>query len=171
MTTYSDHPDGRRLAYDPYEHPEYYDHVRRRRVMAFVVDFLIIGALGVAAGIAVLFLGFLTFGLGWLLFGGIFPVIVCLYTAVTLGGPNSATPGMQAMNLQMRTWYGEPIYPLLALVHVLIFYLSVTILSPFVLLVCLFSDRKRLLHDIVLGTVVINTETAIARDSGQPIAT
>jgi uncharacterized RDD family membrane protein YckC len=29
-------------------------------------------------------------------------------------------------------------------------------LSPLILLVCFFNDRRRLLHDIVLGTVVIN---------------
>jgi len=31
-----------------------------------------------------------------------------------------------------------------------------SLLTPFVLLVSLFSDRKRLLHDILLGTIIVN---------------
>jgi uncharacterized RDD family membrane protein YckC len=37
-----------------------------------------------------------------------------------------------------------------------VFYISVSVLSPFVLLLGLFNARGRLLHDFVLGTVVIN---------------
>jgi uncharacterized RDD family membrane protein YckC len=46
-------------------------------------------------------------------------------------------------------------YSLLALVHAIGFWFSVVVLTPFILLVSLFSPQKRLLHDIVLGTVVI----------------
>jgi uncharacterized RDD family membrane protein YckC len=38
-----------------------------------------------------------------------------------------------------------------------LFWVSVSVLSPLVLLVGLFNGRRRLLHDIVLGTVVINS--------------
>ena len=47
-------------------------------------------------------------------------------------------------------------YFLLGAVHAIAFWVSVSFLTPLVLLVALFNDRKRLLHDIVLGTVVIN---------------
>jgi uncharacterized RDD family membrane protein YckC len=33
---------------------------------------------------------------------------------------------------------------------------SITVLSPFIVLVAFFNERRRLLHDILLGTVVIN---------------
>ena len=56
----------------------------------------------------------------------------------------------------MRTWYGAPAYFVLGAVHAIVFWLSVSTLTPFILLVCFFNERRRLLHDILLGTVVIN---------------
>jgi uncharacterized RDD family membrane protein YckC len=60
------------------------------------------------------------------------------------------------MDLEMRTWYGAPAYFVLGAVHAIVFWLSVSALSPLILLVCFFNERRRLLHDILLGTVVIN---------------
>ena len=56
----------------------------------------------------------------------------------------------------MRTWYGAPCYFVLGAMHVVLYWVSMSLLTPFVLLVGLFNPRRRLLHDIVLGTVVIN---------------
>ena len=39
----------------------------------------------------------------------------------------------------------------------MLFWVSISFLSPFVVLVGLFNGRRRLLHDILLGTVVINS--------------
>ena len=63
---------------------------------------------------------------------------------------------MRIMDLEMRTWYGAPGYFVLGAVHALLFWISVSVLSPFILLIGLFNARRRLLHDILLGTVVIN---------------
>jgi uncharacterized RDD family membrane protein YckC len=63
---------------------------------------------------------------------------------------------MRVMDLEMRTWYGAPAYFVLGSAHALAFWLSVSFLTPFILLVCFFNSRRRLLHDIVLGTVVVN---------------
>jgi uncharacterized RDD family membrane protein YckC len=37
-----------------------------------------------------------------------------------------------------------------------VFWITVSALTPFILLVCFFNSRKRLLHDFLVGTVVIN---------------
>ena len=63
---------------------------------------------------------------------------------------------MRVMDLEMRTWYGAPAYFVLGAVHAVGYWVSVSFLTPLVLLVALVNDRKRLLHDIVLGTIVIN---------------
>jgi uncharacterized RDD family membrane protein YckC len=63
---------------------------------------------------------------------------------------------MRVMDLEMRTWYGAPAYFLLGAAHALLFWFSVSFLTPFVLLIGLFNSRSRLLHDIILGTVIIN---------------
>ena len=147
--------DDREMAYDPAVLPELYDGVRTRRILAFFIDACFIMALMVMASVVIVVLGVFTLGLGWLLLPLIWPFVAILYTMFTLGGPHSATPGMRMTGIKMHTWYGEPMYPLLALVSAIAFWFSVVLLTPFILLVSLFSPRKRLLHDITLGTVVI----------------
>jgi uncharacterized RDD family membrane protein YckC len=63
---------------------------------------------------------------------------------------------MRVMDLEMRTWYGAPAYFVLGAVHVILFWISVSALTPFILLVPFFNRRRRLLHDILLGTVIVN---------------
>jgi len=41
-------------------------------------------------------------------------------------------------------------------VHAIVYWVSVSFLTPFIALVGLFNARRRLLHDIAVGTVVIN---------------
>ncbi len=148
----------RQDAFDPVQHPEFFEGVRSRRVFAFLIDVCVIALLTLGASILVFFVGVFTLGLGFLLYAILPTGVALIYAALTLGGPAAATIGMRAMGLEMRLWYGAKPYPLLAAVHLLLFWFSVSLLTPFVLLVSLFSDRKRLLHDMVLGTVVINSE-------------
>jgi uncharacterized RDD family membrane protein YckC len=155
MTAETHYHDSRTMAFDPAERPELYYGVRTRRVFAFLVDASIVFLLMILASVVVVVLGLFTFGLGWLLFPLIWPFVAILYTMFTLGGPSSATPGMRVTGVEMRTWYGAPMYPVLALAHAIGFWLSVTFLTPLVLLVALVTPRKRLLHDILLGTIVI----------------
>ena len=130
--------------------------VRTNRMLAFVIDAALIAALTLAGMLAVFFLGIFTFGLGWLLFPILWPAVALGYVALTLGGPTSATPGMRAMGLTMRAVAGRRPDVLLAAMHALLFWFSITLLTPFILLVSLFNAEKRLLHDIVLGLVVVN---------------
>jgi uncharacterized RDD family membrane protein YckC len=64
---------------------------------------------------------------------------------------------MRVMDLELRTWYGAPSYFVLGAMHAVLFWLSISLLTPFVLLIGPFNGRRRLLHDFVLGTVVINS--------------
>lgn len=142
--------------YDPLTRPELFEGVRGKRVFAFFIDVIAIAILTFGAGILVFVLGIFTLGLGWLLFAILWQTVALAYCAFTLGGPNAATPGMRAMGLEMRLWYGAKPYPLLAAMHSILFWFSVAIITPLVLLVTFFSDRKRLLHDMILGTLVMN---------------
>jgi len=158
MTTDFSTADSRQDQFDPLVRPELFSGVRSRRIFAFFIDVIGIFILTTVAAVVIFFLGIFTLGLAWLLYAIMAPAVALLYVAFTLGGPNAATPGMRAMGLEMRLWYGAKPYPLLAAVHVLAFWFSVSLLTPLILLISLFSDRKRLLHDIVLGTVVINSD-------------
>ena len=146
-------------AYDPAAQPELFEGVLPRRVVAFAIDFVIIAAPIVLAAMVIFAFGVVTLGLGWALYWLLPPgsvIWAICYFGITLAAPESATIGMRAMDLEMRTWYGGPAYFVLGAVHAIAFWVSISALSPLILLVCFFNDRRRLLHDIVLGTVVIN---------------
>ncbi len=152
-------------AYDPGTNPELFEGVLPRRVVAFIIDFIIIAVPIVLAAMFIFAFGLVTLGLGWALYWLLSPGAVIwaiVYFGVTLGGPNSATIGMRVMDLQMRTWYGAPAYFVLGAVHAIVFWFSVSALTPLILLVCFFNERRRLLHDILLGTVVINSPARAA---------
>ena len=146
-------------AYDPDLNPELFEGVLSRRIMAFLVDFLVIAAPIVLAAMFIFAFGIVTLGLGWALYWilpGASVVWAIVYFGVTIGGPRSATIGMRVMDLELRTWYGAPGYFVLGAVHAIAFWFTVSFFTPFVLLVAFFNQRRRLLHDILLGTVIIN---------------
>jgi uncharacterized RDD family membrane protein YckC len=146
-------------AYDPAVSPELFDGVLARRVLAFVIDVIIIAVPVLFATIFIFIFGLVTFGLGWALFWLLSPGAVIwaiLYYGMTFGSAASATIGMRVMDLEMRTWYGAPAYFVLGAVHAIVFWITVSFLTPFILLVGLFNERRRLLHDMLVGTVVIN---------------
>ncbi len=152
-------------AYDPATQPELFEGVLPRRVVAFAIDFVIIAAPIVLAAMVIFAFGVVTLGLGWALYWLLPPASVLwaiAYFGITLASPESATIGMRVMDLEMRTWYGAPAYFVLGAVHAILFWLSISALSPLILLVCFFNQRRRLLHDVVLGTVVINNERRAA---------
>jgi uncharacterized RDD family membrane protein YckC len=60
------------------------------------------------------------------------------------------------MDIEMRTWYGVPAYFVLGAVHAIVYWVTVSFLTPLILLVALFNQRRRLLHDMLVGTIVIN---------------
>lgn len=151
--------DVRPHAYDPDLAPELFDNVLARRVVAFMIDFIIIAVPVVLAAMFIFVFGIITLGLGFALYWLLPPATVIwalFYCGATLAGPASATLGMRVMDLEMRTWYGAPAYFLLGAVHAIAFWFTISFFTPFVLLVPFFNQRRRLLHDILLGTVVIN---------------
>jgi uncharacterized RDD family membrane protein YckC len=135
-----------------------YDGVRTRRVFAFLLDYLIVALLLIPFAILVFFLGLLTFGLGWSLFAILGPAVALIYVWNTLGGPNQATVGMRMMGIRLDRLDGRPVDGLLAVVHSVLFWAGNVVLTPLVLLVTLFADRKRALHDLLLGTVVTRSD-------------
>jgi uncharacterized RDD family membrane protein YckC len=146
-------------AYDPVTQPELFEGVLARRVVAFVIDFIVIAVPVVLAAMFIFAFGIVTLGLGFALYW-LLPAATVIWTlayfGLTLGGPRSATIGMRAMDLEMRTWYGAPAYFALGAMHAIAFWFSISAFTPFILLVPFFNKRRRLLHDIMLGTVVIN---------------
>jgi uncharacterized RDD family membrane protein YckC len=147
-------------AFDPWLHPELFHGVLTKRFFAFLIDLVVLAIPIILAVIFIALFGLFTLGLGWFLFWLVSPFSVIwalIYYGSSLGGPHGATIGMRVMNIEMRTWTGGRPYFLLGAVHAVLYWLSVSILTPLILLVGLFNDRRRLLHDILLGAVIINS--------------
>ena len=147
-------------AFDPDLQPELFRGVLTRRIFAFLIDLVVLSIPVILGYIFIAVFGLVTLGLGWMLFWLAWPATIVwaiVYYGASIGGPHSATMGMRVMDLELRTWYGQSGYFVLGATHAVLFWVSISFLSPLVLLVGLFNGRRRLLHDIILGTVVINS--------------
>jgi len=131
-----------------------YESIRLRRIFAYLIDILCIGVITWVAGFVAVFLGIITFGaLAPVLFLAV-ALIPVAYNTLLVGGSWNATVGMRFMNMRMEGQDGqEPDY-LTALVHAVVFYLSIAATSSLILLVSLFNPRGRCLHDFVANVVI-----------------
>lgn len=144
---------------DPFAHYELYRGVALKRAIAYLIDLLVIGFFLLMAAIVLTVIGVLTFGLLHPLLITIYALIPFCYHTLLLGGPSHATLGMRIMGVEMRSLtIGRPDY-LQAAVQTVLFYLSIAIFSP-ILLWALFDSRRRMLHDILAGTYVVNRHAA-----------
>ena len=135
-----------------------FEGVRTRRVIAFLIDYVLIAILVIPVAVLIAFFGVLTLGLGWLLYGIIGPMVALAYVATTMGGRAQATKGMQWIGIRVERLDGRPLDPLLAMVHTVLFWAGNVFLTPLILIAPLFVDRKRTVHDLLLGTVVTRTD-------------
>jgi uncharacterized RDD family membrane protein YckC len=156
-------------AFDPITQPELFRGVATRRVFAFLIDLVVISIPVILGYLFIAVFGLITLGLGWALFWLAWPASVVwaiVYYGASIGGAHSATLGMRVMDLELRTWYGSPGYFVLGAMHAVLFWVSISFLTPLVVLVGLFNGRRRLLHDVILGTVVINS--SVRSEVAQP---
>lgn len=152
-------------AFDPVRNPELFEGVLSRRILAFLIDAVIVVGPIILLAMFIFVFGLITLGIGWLLFWLLSPIFVIwaiIYVGTTLGSPASATIGMRSMDLEMRIWNGGKMYFLLGAVHAIFFWVLTGALTPFVLLIGLFNSRRRLLHDFLTGTLLINNERRAA---------
>jgi uncharacterized RDD family membrane protein YckC len=124
--------------------------VRSRRLMALGFDFVVVS---VIATLLYVLLLVLTLGLSFFFLPPLWPIVAFFYSGVSMSGPRHATPGMRAMDLEVRMYGdGAPVPFLNAAAHGAFFYLSW--FFPAVFLVTLVDSEKRFLHDILSGVLV-----------------
>ena len=141
--------------FDPAANPEFFLGVTLKRVVAYLIDFAIIGILGLIAIAAFWILGVLSFGLLSPLFAFLLPLIPLAYHTAFIGGPESATPGMRLFGIEVHRIEGDRPGYLQAGLQTAVFYVSVGLTSWLILLVALFNGRGRTLHDYLCGTLTI----------------
>jgi len=125
--------------------------VRTRRILAVCIDLVLVSLL-----VAVLWIIsiMLTFGLALFFLPPIYPFVAFFYNGLTVSGPRMATPGMRAMDLEMRMQDTGARVPFInAAVQAVLFYVSW--FFPPILAVSLVDGEKRCLHDIIAGVVIV----------------
>lgn len=137
------------------EQKQAYDGVRTRRILAFLVDYTVVLLLTLPVGFLIAILGVLTLGLGWGLYAVIFPLVALPYVGFTMGGASQATPGMRLFGLRLAKRDGTPADPALAVLHSVLFWAANVLTSGLAVLLALFTPRKQLVQDLLLGTVVV----------------
>jgi uncharacterized RDD family membrane protein YckC len=138
----------------PHDEPALYEGLLVRRILAYAVDVLAIVVLYTAAWVAFGILSVVTFGLFTPLGIIVLGLIPVSYHTYFLGS-RGATPGMRLFDLEMWSLTGQhPEYVQAFLVTVL-FYVSIFMTASLILIVALFNDRRRTLHDVLAGTLVL----------------
>jgi uncharacterized RDD family membrane protein YckC len=125
--------------------------VRTRRVLAVCFDLILVSIL-----VALLWIVSIVLTLGFALFflPPLFPIVAFFYNGLSVSGPKMATPGMRAMDLEMRMHDTGARVPFVnAAVHAVLFYVSW--FFPPIFLVTLADAEKRCLHDIIAGVVIV----------------
>lgn len=135
---------------DPHYNAEFYDDTPTKRLLAWVVDTVIIILLTL---IAIPFTAFTA--LFYL------PVLAMLigfaYRVITLTN-GSATLGMRLMSIEVRNLDGSRLDLARAFMHTLLYSVFFSFLVPQIasIVLMLTGARRQALHDLAMGTAVIN---------------
>ncbi|WP_435141973.1 RDD family protein [Pseudopelagicola sp. nBUS_19] len=135
---------------DPETQAEFYSDVPVKRLIAWLVDVLLI------AVVCVLILPFTAFT-GIFFFPVLMAVVGFIYRVVTLAS-GSATWGMRLVSIEMRRQTGDLFDLTTALLHTTGFYVSFAfpLLQLVSVILMLTSSRSQGLTDLVMGTVALN---------------
>ena len=135
---------------DPEADAQFYNGVPAKRLVAFIIDVVLVW------GAAILF-SVLTLGIGFLILGFLIAVIDLIYRTLTIGS-NSATFGMSLMGIELRTFNGGRFSMVHALIHTLLFYAMLAFVVVQLISVIMMGGTRygRGLHDFILGSAMIN---------------
>ena len=125
--------------------------VRSRRVLAVCFDLILVSVL-----VALLWTVsiVLTLGLAHFFLPPLYPIVAFFYNGLSVSGPKMATPGMRAMDLEMRMHEtGQRVPFVNAAVQAVLFYVSW--FFPPIFLVSLVDAEKRCLHDMIAAVIIV----------------
>lgn len=148
--------------FNPLDDDTLYQGITVRRVFAYAIDVVVVSALAAAVWVGMGLLGVLSFGLLMPLLPITVTLVPLAYHISMIAAPGSATIGMRLLNIRVvSTTDGKEPTPLQAVIQIVAFYGSVALTASFVLIIALFNPRRRTLHDILAGTVVINRQNRL----------
>jgi len=131
------------------------DGVLFLRSVAFLIDWVIILVLGAVFSLIGTILGIITLGAMLPPVAMAIGILPFVYHTLTIGSPQSATFGQRAMGIEVRTWDKRRPGYVQAALQTILFYMSVALTSGIILILGLFNDKGRMIHDMLAGTVTI----------------
>ena len=139
---------------DPVHDAAFYEGVTARRLVAFLIDVVAIGALSAAA---ILLFGVMTLGFGFLAAAPVALTVSFIYRAGALA-VWSATPGMALTGIEMRRFDGQPFGAVEAIGHTILFLLMFALVVPQIVSIAMLTlaTPGRALHDFPFGAAAIN---------------
>ena len=148
--------------FDPLNDPALYQGVTLKRVLAYAVDIVVVSMVAAAVWAGAGLLGLLSLGLLLPLQPFAVALVPLVYHIGLIAAPGAATLGMHLLGIRVASIAdgGRP-SPLQATIQIVAFYGSVALTASFVLIVALFNPRRRTLHDMLAGTVVVNRENRL----------
>lgn len=135
---------------DPDTQPEFYRDVPTKRLIAWVVDVILIGLIVAVLTVLSIFTALFVLPFVWM-------AVSFLYRWITIGS-RSATPGMRVVALELRRSDGTRFDATTALVHTAGYVFSVVTfpLQLISIAMMLMTEKKQGLTDMILGTAAIN---------------
>jgi len=134
---------------DPVRQSGFYTNVTMKRLIAWVIDGVIVFTLALLASV-------LSFGLGFFIFFALWAVLSFLYRVGMLS-TSSATMGMHIMSMEFRKGDGTRFDSMTALLHTVGTFVCFGTGIQFIsVLMMIFTSRKQGLPDLVLGTAALN---------------
>lgn len=135
---------------DPDHDRPFYDGVPAKRLMAWVVDVIIVTLITFA-------LGLVTLSLLWWVWPVVYIAVDVIYRSATIAA-GSATLGMRLFAIELRGPTGARLTRGEAILHSVLFMLAMgfVVLQLVSILMIALGARHQALHDLVLGTAAIN---------------
>ena len=129
----------------------YYDKILLKRIIASFIDVLLVCTLTIIVLIIISFLSVLTFGIIGKSIPFVIPVIFSTYFSFTLGGNNSATPGMNILGIVIKSRKKNKLGKVSAFAHSLIFFISLPIGLIFLISIIypLLNKQRKCIHDLI----------------------
>ena len=143
------------------DEPTLYDGLVWRRSFGYLIDVCLIAVAMVAAWLVLGLLAILSLGL-------LLPVKIVVLALLPIAyhtwfvGNSGATPGMRAVDVEVRSWNGQRPDYFQAFLMTAMFYVTVGITAWLVLAVAFFNDRSRTLHDYLAGTLGVRRSRIVA---------
>ena len=136
---------------DPHTQPAFYEGVGVKRLLAWVVDTVLIGGIAVVIASIPLFLL-------WFVFPLVFLVVSVIYRIGSIKA-FSATPGMRVFNIELRNHQGQRLDGTAAALHTVGFMIASAFFIPQIasVFLMLMTERGQGLHDMFTGVVAINS--------------